>query len=110
MDKERWRMELDAATEEKDVVHVARDFIALMPSADLATLPEKIRPRPIHTGDDIAEWAVIYVRAQFEVGLSRERAAVLDNMSEFFSCAAACIARLRSPATASQLSCDSSRA
>jgi hypothetical protein len=96
MDKERWRMELDAATEEKDVVHVARDFIALMSSAELAELPDKIRPRPLRTGDDVAEAAVIYVRAQFEVGLSRERAAVLDAMSEFFSSAAACIARLRS--------------
>ena len=109
MEKERWRMELDAATEEKDVVHVARDFMSLMSNAELAELPDKIRPRPIRNGDDIAEWAVTYVRAQFEVGLSRERAAVLDALSEFFSSAAACIARLRSRANASQRAQNSSR-
>ena len=47
MQKDRWRMELDAATEERDVVNVAKDFVSLLSSSAVATLPEKIRPRPI---------------------------------------------------------------
>jgi hypothetical protein len=98
MHKDRWRAELDAATGEKDVVNVARDFIAFLSRAELATLRREVRPGPIDNGDDVAMWAVTLVREQFAVGLAKESIAVIDALSEFLSAAAAKIAHLRARA------------
>lgn len=95
MHKDRWRTELDAATGEKDVVNVARDFVSFISRAELATLRREARPGPIDHGDDVAQWAVILVREQFSTGLAAESVPVIDSLSEFFSAAAAKLARLR---------------
>jgi hypothetical protein len=98
MQKDRWRAELDAATGEKDVVNVARDFVAFLSRAELASLRREARPGPIDNGDDIALWAVTLVREQFSVGLGAESVPAIDALSEFFSAAAAKLAHLRARA------------
>ena len=49
-----WRMLLDAATNEHDVVQVARDFIASFTPHEIELMPEECRPRKLVDAEDIA--------------------------------------------------------
>lgn len=109
MHKDRWRAELDDARVEKDVVNVTRDFVAFLTRAELATLRREVRPAPIDNGDDVAQWAVTLVREQFSVDLAVGSVPVIDALSEFFSAAAAKIARLRARAPVEEAERRSSR-
>jgi hypothetical protein len=95
MRKERWRQELAAATTEKDVIDVVRDYVALLTHDELTLVPSGSRPGLIRTGEEIAGWAVNLVRSQLAMIAQSEGVEVMRDMSEFFASAAAKITEIK---------------
>ncbi|HEX7559864.1 MAG TPA: hypothetical protein VF386_11740 [Usitatibacter sp.] len=95
MRKARWREELDAATTEKDVINVVRDYVALLSRDDLRALPGGSRPGLIATAEEIAEWAVKLVREQLALVAASEGVEAMREMCEFFAAAAAKVTEIR---------------
>ena len=52
-----WRLTVDAAQSEKDLVIAVRDYLATWQPEELSQLPESCRPGRITSGDDIADMA-----------------------------------------------------
>ena len=95
MRKERWRQELDAATSEKDVLDVVRDYVALLTHDELELVPAGSRPNLVRTAEDLAGWAVNLVRTQLAMIAQSEGIEVMREMSEFFAAAAAKITEIQ---------------
>jgi hypothetical protein len=57
-----WQGRLDAATSRDDVVHVARDFLALVGPEEVARMPVDCRPVKLVDGEDVANYAVTLTR------------------------------------------------
>ena len=95
MRKERWRQELTAATTEKAVIDVVRDYVALLTHDEVAGIPPGSRPGIVHTGEEIAGWAVNLVRNQLAMIAQSEGIEVMRDMSEFFAAAAAQITEIK---------------
>jgi hypothetical protein len=94
MRKERWREELAAASTEKDVINIVRDYVALLSSDDVAAMPGESRPGFIGTAEEIAEWAVTLVREQLALVAASEGVEVMRDMCEFFAAAAAKVTQI----------------
>ena len=57
-----WRDLLDLATDEADVIGVARDFIASLDPVEVQQLPEACMPRKLFDAADISQYALDLVR------------------------------------------------
>jgi len=79
-----WRLTVDAAQSEKDLVVAARDYLATWQPDELSQLPEACRPGRITSGEDIADMAyrLSKLRLGFE-GSADDRLA-FDRMMGFF--------------------------
>lgn len=87
MRKSRWRSELDAATTEKDVLNIARDYVAFLARGELASLPSDFKLGPIDSCLDITELALRLVRESMNYDSESAGLRLLRNMSEFFAAA-----------------------
>jgi hypothetical protein len=79
-----WRLTVDAAQSEKDLVVAVRDYLATWQPDELSQLPESCRPGRITSGEDIADMAfrLSQVRLGFEG--AQDRREMLDRMTGFF--------------------------
>ena len=102
MRKSRWRDELEAATTDKDVVNVARDFVALLAREELASLPKNCQPVSIETCEDIAQWALRLVQESLNYHSETAGIQLLREISEFFAEASSKLSELRAPHKASE--------
>src|SRR5260221_14789862 len=78
MNESRWRVELKAAATDKDVLNVARDYVALLAGEHLEDLPRDLRPGPLPNWEGVSEWALKLVQAGLslapnEAGVARPR-------------------------------------
>lgn len=87
MRKSRWRGELDAATSEKDVLNIARDYVAFLARGELASLPKDFKVGPIGSCMDITELALRLVKESMNYDSESSGLRLLRNMSEFFAAA-----------------------
>jgi len=87
MKETRWRSELDAATTEKDVLNVARDYVSFLARSEVELLPKGFKMGPLETCMDIADLALRLVQASMRFESESEGLRLLRNMSEFFASA-----------------------
>ena len=80
----QWQQQLKRATTEREVVMVTRDFIATFSPAELAVLPQELRPRKIVDAQDITTYGFDLVRAECEASDAK---AALHRLGQFFSAA-----------------------
>ena len=94
----RWQAELKAAQTDKDVLNVARDFLAMLAKDEIATLPTGCAPRRLDTCKDIAEEAVRLLQESLaHTGGESEGVKLLREIAEFFAAASSRITELHSP-------------
>jgi hypothetical protein len=89
----RWRSELEAARTDKDVLNVARDYVALLGSSELHTLPNELKPIQITSCAEISDWALRLVQASLSLHPD-VAGTMLQEMSEFFASASARLSEL----------------
>ena len=87
MRKSRWRTELDAATNEKDVLNTAKDYVAFLARGELAYLPKDFELGPLESCMDVADLALRLVQASMRFDSESEALRLLTKMSEFFAAA-----------------------
>lgn len=80
----RWPERLRSALTEEEVVHVAKDYLALWTPEELGKLPLNCRPGPITNGEDVAAYAFAMVHRQCMAG---PHEAELHRMAAFFAAA-----------------------
>lgn len=85
MRKGRWRSELDAATTEKDVLNIARDYVAFLARGELASLPADFRLGRIESCLDVTELALRLVQESMNYDSESAGLRLLRSMSEFFA-------------------------
>ena len=59
-----WKALLDDAETERDLVVLARDYLAMWTPQEIAELPVDCRPGPVRDGEDITYWAFEFTRRQ----------------------------------------------
>jgi hypothetical protein len=59
-----WQERLDTATTESEVVGIARDYVATLAPAEIASLPAQLRPGKIVDANDITTYAFDLVRQE----------------------------------------------
>lgn len=102
MRKTRWRADLDAATSNKEVLDLARDFLAFLSRDDFLSLPVSCR-LPVPTSvEEIAQYALQLLRESLSFHADETSTRVLQEMSEFFSAANARLSELLKPEPDSQ--------
>jgi hypothetical protein len=97
MRKSRWRGELEAATTDKDVLNVARDYVALLSREEFLSLPADCRPGKLTTCDDVVAAALKLVRENLHFPTDTEATRVLHEVSEFFAAASAKLIEFHAP-------------
>ncbi len=98
MNESRWRVELKAAATDKDVLNVARDYVALLAGEHLEDLPRGLRPGPLSNCEEISEWALKLVQASLSLAPNEAGVAHLRDMGEFFAAASARLSEIHSRA------------
>jgi hypothetical protein len=78
-----WRMVLDSASNEHDVVQAARDFIASFTPHEIELMPEGCRPGKLVDGDDIAGYS--YDLATHRGEADKPGAALVEAFASFFA-------------------------
>ena len=79
-----WQQQLKRATTEREVIMVSRDFLATFTPAELAVLPQELRPGKIVDAEDITTYGFDLVRAECEAS---EAKAALHRLGQFSSAA-----------------------
>lgn len=87
MNRTRWLRDLEEATSERDVIGIARDYLAFLTRTENALLPLKYRPGPINDVSDIGIWLRSLRAARHEVAGSSALEGLLAEMSAFFGAA-----------------------
>ena len=82
---ERWRVELEMATEPGDVVEVARGFLGTLTALELSRLPASCRPGPIAEAEDIGAFALGVAQARLGQFRSPADGLLLDRRSVFYA-------------------------
>ena len=49
-----WRSAIDTAATERDLMSLARDYLAALPPAELAALPKDLKPRRLRSARDVS--------------------------------------------------------
>ena len=92
-----WAARVESAMTPHEVVEVARDFLAQFTPYEVHALPEACKvPAKIVDADDVAAYALGLVR--HECGEGPDGSAIERKMADFFSHAAARLARLATDA------------
>jgi hypothetical protein len=76
-----WSQRLDLAEREADVVAIARDYLASLDPFEVATLPERCKPRKLFDATDIASYAFDLARQHTE---EPPAAALVHRMAALF--------------------------
>jgi hypothetical protein len=76
-----WQERFDLAGTESEVVEVARDYLASLDPFEIATLPERCKPRKLFDAADIASYAFDLARQHTEEPLT---AALVHRMAALF--------------------------
>lgn len=97
MRKSRWRSELDAATTEKDVLNTARDYVAFLARAELASLSGSFKVGPIESCVDVTELALRLVQESMNYDSASAGLRLLRDMGEFFAAASKRLTELAAP-------------
>src|SRR5688572_18810257 len=91
-----WQTRLKEALSTKDVVGIARDFLALRTSQELALLPEECRPGEMRDEEDVTRYALKLASSNPEPDAIE--ASVLHRVGTFFTRAALRIVQIREEA------------
>jgi len=86
-----WQQRLDLSYSEKEVVDVARDFLACFPPNQIYALPERCRPPGKLFADDVAAYAFELVRHECS---TPDTAELVHRLARFFSHAATRLAQV----------------
>lgn len=97
MRKSRWHSELEAATTDKDVLNVARDYVAMIAREEFLSIPVACRPGRIASCDDVMNAALKLVQESLKTATESEGVKVLREVSEFFAAAAAKLTEIHAP-------------
>lgn len=100
-----WQGRLNNATDQGEVVGIARDFVAQFGYAQLAGLPAECRPGKFVDANDVTSYAFTLV--QHCTGGDTEGAVLVEKLAAFFSHASLRLARI--PLDAHGLTDDDSR-
>jgi hypothetical protein len=87
-----WHEKLDDAKSEREVVEIARDYLATLDYFQVNVLPKSCRPRKVLTPDDVASYAFDLVRYQYDV--TDESAELITRLAAFFATANARLSQL----------------
>jgi hypothetical protein len=91
-DRVTWQSRLDNASSEREVVSIAREFMAQFTPAEVNAVPENCRPGKIVDADDIARCAVELARYECQ----GDGETVISKLSTFFSSASERLSQLGS--------------
>ena len=92
MSRRRWEADLAAATNEHDVIAMARDYMAWLTRGENALVPLRYRPGPFDCIDDVHAAAARLAQARTQLAPGE----ILDIIAELADFFAAAQARLRS--------------
>jgi hypothetical protein len=95
MRSSRWRSELDATTTDKDVLNVARDYVAFLAGDEMKLLPNDLKPGQLGSCQEIANWALTLVQASLTINPEFAGTQLLREMSEFFAAASGRLSELQ---------------
>jgi hypothetical protein len=91
-----WKALLDDAQSERDVVALARDYLATWTPEEIATLPVDCRPGLMHDGEDITYWAFEYTRRHIALENDPALSVPLLKLRAFFGHAASRMSQVAS--------------
>ena len=83
MSRERWESDLRHATSDREVIAIARDFMAWLSRAEAAMVPLRYRPDGVDGVDDIHDAAgrLVLARGEMQPGPSLD---LVAEMADFF--------------------------
>jgi hypothetical protein len=81
---DRWRRAIDAAATERELISVARSFVAGVPQAQLAVLPAEWKPRRLRGAHDVSLITFRLAQAYCGPTLDKHREACMRSMLAFF--------------------------
>ena len=90
-----WLGRLGQATSEPEVVEAAREFLATVDPAEVARLPEALRPPKLTDAEDVSAYALDLVRLDIERGPDTQR--TLQRLATFFSRASTRLSQIFAP-------------
>jgi hypothetical protein len=80
-----WHERLEAAGNEAELVDVARDYVALLSSYEIARLPVPCRPPSLADGHDVSDYAFTLVRYHYDDDAGGARS--VGRLAAFFAAA-----------------------
>ncbi|MGZ5037813.1 MAG: hypothetical protein ACXWG1_12935 [Usitatibacter sp.] len=78
-----WQGRLEAAEEEREIVSIAREFLAQFTPEEIHRLPVQCRPRKLMDANDVTSYAFELVR--HECGDDADTLALVHKLASFFS-------------------------
>jgi hypothetical protein len=96
-----WQRDLENASSESEVVHLARRFLSAVPPNELARLPGECRLAAIDSVADVHAWNRRITQAYWELRMRSADIAVIQELWSFFLRAAIQLARIDEEAAAS---------
>ena len=100
MIRHSWRTQLKSATTEREVLSVARAFLAEWPKAEIDSLPVRAWPARVATRDDLLSHAVTLAQLHARFDGAAASLPGLQELLLFFTHAAVRIAKLSAAAQA----------
>jgi len=89
-----WTMRLGVATSAEQIVQLVTRFIDSHDENELSRLPSHCHPPPIHTPQEVCNYAFRLTQEQLKFEGTRDTGLLLDRMALFFSLASSRIAQL----------------
>ena len=80
---QNWKSLLQRAADTREVLAIARDYLAMLSPAEVASLPRRLQPSKIVDAEDLASYAFDMVRYHTEC--SGEAGDLCARLSEFLS-------------------------
>lgn len=87
-----WQGRVDAADEEREIVSIAREFLAQFTPEEIHRLPAECRPGKLMDANDVTTYAFELVR--HDCGGDPEAAALVHKLAGFFSAASIRLSQL----------------
>jgi len=81
---DRWRHAIDAAATERELISVARSFVAGVPEAELAALPSEWKPEHLRSAHDVSLITFRLAQAYCRPALDKHRELCMRSMLAFF--------------------------
>jgi hypothetical protein len=81
---DHWRHAIDTAATERELMSVARNFVAGVPEAELAALPAEWRPRRLRSARDVSLMTYRLAQAYCGAQLDTHRERCMRSMLPFF--------------------------